>query len=252
MDPINILLTPYSLGGLIDVAIAIFGVGAILTATGLFLGLVGYLSAAPFKGLFWGTSSRVIVFSFLQQFVYVISFFLLLTSPAALALFSAFYIPVGIAAALNARLLPKLESYKSMMKLRLEGVMSPEFRNLLGIALVWLVLAVEWAVLIWLNPTLPLISWLLLIYAYLMSLLQAALSHGIIYRIRQSPFVKVITRDKNEFDAFIVGMGSNHYVLTTSSADMVIQSDCVERMVEQEIDRSGSPAQTKAEDNAKP
>jgi hypothetical protein len=149
-------------------------------------------------------------------------------------------LPVVIASGVNVKRLPKLQSYESMVSIKTAEFLksflrSPRETPLIGIAMLWIVLTLEWTVLFEFNPIMPLVAWLLLIYTYLMSLLQAAHSHGVIFQVTNSPFVKVFTRDQKEYDGFVVGRGSDHYVLTTSSADMVIQSDFVERMVEQKL-----------------
>jgi len=244
LDPIIVLLAPYTIGGLLATAIAIFGVQTLLIATGAFLGLAGYFSAVPFIGILGNTNPRVIVFEFIQQLVYLVSglliLILLLSSLASLGVLILFYLPLVFATYLNTRLLPKLQSYESMMNLRtgtfvLSILKAPFQTPVLGIAMIWGVLILEWTALVELNLTLPLVVWLLLAYTYLLALLMAAHSHGVIFQATKTPFVKVVTRDKEELDAFVIGKGADHYVLTTNSGDMIIQSDSVERMVEQQI-----------------
>jgi hypothetical protein len=141
-----------------------------------------------------------------------------------------------------------------MVSHRTEGLMlsilkAPLQTPFLGLAMIWIVLVLEWTALVEFNPTMPLVVWLLLAYTYLLALLMAAYSHGVIFQATKTPFVKIFTRDKEELEAFIVGRGSDHYVLTTSSGDMVIQSDYVTRMVEQKLPKKAtqttnpSPAQ---------
>lgn len=243
MDPINFLLNSYSLGSLLDVAIAIFGVQTLLIATGAFLGLAGYISAVPFTGVLGNTNPRVIVFDFIQELVYLGSgllfLLLVLSTPGSLGLLLAFYVPVFVATLVNSKLPAKMQSYEYMVRIRTESLMSiltsPLRRPFAGLALLWGVLVLEWAALVEINPIMPLGVWLLLIYTYLISLLQAALSHGVIFQATKTPFARVVTLDHKEFDAFIVGRGSDHYVLKTSSGDMLIQSGRVERMIEQEL-----------------
>ncbi|GEM_PF-6089566 len=244
MDPISVLLTLYTLGGLITIAIAIFGIQTIIIATGAFLGLAGYFSSVPFTGVLGNTSPRVIVFEFVQQLVYLVSgpliLLLILSSFEYFELLTVFYLPIAFATIVNARRLPKLQTYESMVSHRTQALMvsilkASKQTPFLGLAMIWGVLILEWTALVELNPTLPLVVWLLLSYAYALALLMAAYSHGVIFQATRTPFVKVITRDQKEIDAFVIGKGSDHYVLTTNSGDMVIQSDYVERMVEQQL-----------------
>ena len=224
--------------------VATFGIQAVLLATGAFLGLAGYISAVPFIGVLGNTNPRVIVFDFIQQLVYLVSgllfLILLLSSPTSLGVLILFYLPLMFATYVNTRLLPKLQSYESMMNLRtgtfvLSILKAPFQTPFLGIAMIWGVLILEWTALVELNLTLPLVVWLLLAYTYLLALLMAAHSHGVIFQAGKTPFVKIFTRDKEELDAFVVGKGSDHYVITTNSGNMVIQSDYVTRMVEQKL-----------------
>ena len=255
MDPISILLAPYTLSGLLTAAIAIFGIQTILIATVAFLGLAGYFSAVPFMGVLGNTSPRVVVFAFIQELVYLVSSLLLLllalSSLTSFVLLLALYLPVVIAGGVNVKRLPKLQSYESMVSIRTAEFLNSLLRSpletpLMGIAMVWIVLTLEWTVLFEFNPIMPLVAWLLLIYTYLMTLLQAAHSHGVIFQVTHSPFVKVFTRDQKEYDGFVVGRGSDHYVLTTSSGNVVIQSDYVERLVEQEVAAKKPLAEPKA------
>ena len=159
--------------------------------------------------------------------------------------------PPNPASSVNVKRLPKLQSYESMVSIRTAEFLNSLLRSpletpLMGIAMVWIVLTLEWTVLFEFNPIMPLVAWLLLIYTYLMTLLQAAHSHGVIFQVTHSPFVKVFTRDQKEYDGFVVGRGSDHYVLTTSSGNVVIQSDYVERLVEQEVAAKKPLAEPKA------
>jgi len=241
LDLVGILLAQYAFGEVLSLAVAQVGVGALATATAAFLGLAGYLAAAPFRGVFWNTRPRVIVFGYIQQLVYVLSFLLLLISLSSLLQFVIYYLPVFVSTVLNVVFLARLQSFESMVNLRNAGrSLRSGPTNLLGIASVWGVFGIEMWLLIKLNPTLSLIVWLFLFHTYLMALLQAALTQGILFQVRNSPYVKVISQDQKEFNGFVLGKGSDHYVLAMKEGEIVIQSNFVKYMVEQEVPKMKS------------
>lgn len=231
MTVLDALFTPYSFEELVDLILNKLGFGSLIVLLGAYFAAIVFFSSLPAKSSFSTDTAKSKAVSSIQQIFYVLSFIIFLMplisgwGPFILVLF--LYGVVAIPMLVNLLVVAKDFTFDEYVKLRRgrEGLKSTiwKFR---GIALIWLSILGELLVFSHLDPTIPLLGWVLITYSIALAALQATLAQSYLVHVTSCLYARITTVE-GSVEGFIVAKGSDHYIVKTKESDVLLSSDYV-------------------------
>ncbi len=240
MNLAKLVFTYYSFNEFFSLLLDNVGLEFLLLFLGGLVGLSAYLVSMPTLGLFSGNRSPISFSPFLQQVIYIfsgiqfISLVYDINNIYDIFRFLLFYIPLIITSIYYASSFSrhfKFEEYCIYQK-------NPSFfykeivdQRLVFLTLQWFVIYSISMYVIFLNLNFMLISWFLLLYALITSLLQLAVGHGILKQLKSSPYCKIITTKGEDVTGFLTSKGNDHYIVhIREKGELVLSNNIIEEI----------------------
>ncbi|MDH7563514.1 MAG: hypothetical protein QHH24_01335 [Candidatus Bathyarchaeota archaeon] len=226
MTLLDNLFGSYGFKELVDLIIDKFGFGSLVVLFSAFFAAISYFSTLPSKGPFSPDSFRSFVVGFFQQAFYIFSSVLFLmpfysdwgSFILVLLLYAFIVAPMFI----NMYIFRGDFTFEEYVKFKKGGFGSMKMKYV-GIAASWVAIFSELLAFSWIDPTLPLLGWIVIFYSFVAVLLQLAVGHGILSNIRLCIHANIITTD-GPVEGFIVAKGPDHYIVKTRERDALLSS----------------------------
>jgi hypothetical protein len=101
-----------------------------------------------------------------------------------------------------------------------------EFR---GIALSWFLTMTELVAFSYVDPTIPLIGWAVILCSLAATFLQSVMALGFLINTRDCVYAKIVTVD-GVLQGFVVSKGEDHYLVKTRESDLLLSSEYIKSM----------------------
>jgi hypothetical protein len=236
----NELFTPYSFKGLIDLVIGKIGYASLIVLFGAYLGLIVYYCTIPSKGRYSTDYARTNAMNFLMQIFYaplVITLMLPFIS-GWWSFFTVwfFYGIIGVPLFFIFISFRQDFVYKDYYKLRLNVLSMWSKYVIVGFSLV--AVLVEIFVFSFLNPTIPTVGWVVILYVLATGFVMSAFAQSVLYNARTCVYGKITTTDGATIEGFIVAKGEDNYLVSSKDGELLVSCNCVKTISPTELPRA--------------
>ncbi len=229
MTLFNELFTTYSFKGLIDLIITKIGYASLIVLFGAYLGLIVYYCTIPSKGRFSTDYARTNAMNFLMQIFYV-PLVVTLVLPFISEWWSfftilLFYVIIGVPLLFIFIFFRRDFVYNDYYKLR-RNVLSMK-SEYAAVDSTLVAVLVEIFIFSILNPTIPMVGWVLILYVLATGFLMSAFTQSVLFNARTCVYGKITTTDGATIEGFIVAKAEDNYVVSSTEGELLVSCNYV-------------------------
>lgn len=225
----------YRVGEFIYLLILNLGIlGTIIIALGL-LATAAYLAALCARGFFWSSGKRNGILLLFKEVFYVLLVLPLLSVVlgrlSEYGLLLIWYLPIFAASIWNIYSIGACLQFNFLVAYSKNRSWATLMIKRLPLLALWLIMLLEIMAVVIINPQLPMLHWLVIVYSLALVILQTPLTERLILHLRGIQYVRILTTERTVIEGFLTHQDSSSCTILQKDRDLVVQSTYVRTMV---------------------
>jgi hypothetical protein len=236
---LDALFRSISFKELVELVISKLGLSVLVVLFSAYFAAIVFFSALPSKSIFSTEYSQSKAIGFFQQAFRVFSLITILmifiSGWYSFILLWIFYLIIFVPTTVNVIVFRRELTFDEYVKFKsvrfilgfipLPCITKYDYAN----ALSWIGMLGELLALFYLDPTIPLVGWAVILYSLVLASFQTSLIIGVLSNARSCPYAKIMTVD-GIVKGFIIAKAQDHYIVQTRKNQILLSNEHVKSM----------------------